>query len=189
MINNDQKHYINSINRLNEERLCCFQKDHMKFGEACQRTFDFCCNKEEEEELCISFQQEEPCILQIYEEEEIHEEYSCEEEEECIDKIDSMDEFQNYLDRANELISSLPTFDKIKFHVENLLSLLPSDDIEKDLADLLEPLRIKLDIKIETIKNINMIGCVKSKYEKSIKVLRSEIARLNKSNQDLKKSY
>ena len=65
-------------------------------------------------------------------------------------------------------MSSLPAYDQIKFHVENLLSLLSEEeDLTPEIEDLIEQLKIKLCVN-DVSKNANMVGCFKSQWKKSM---------------------
>lgn len=67
-----------------------------------------------------------------------------------------------------------------------MLSLLEKEDITSELEELLNPLKMWFFKDNEKIKNVNMVGCLRSQWKNSMQNLRCKIARLTKSIQNQK---
>ena len=111
--------------------------------------------------------------IDVYEEDDF--------EEDLNEEEDADHEYFEGNEKLNELLSSLLAYDQIKFHVENLLSLLSEEeDLTPEIEDLIEQLKIKLCVN-EVSKNAHMVVCFISQWKKSMINLRCQIERLTKT--------
>ena len=197
IIENDQQNYNKAIECLNAHQKNDIQQHFIDFNRTCSNTFNNACKDDTNDECQLLFDNAQNPMDQVNSNEEhipkidinFIEDKSCayseedeeEEEEECNEINDN---YQIYIDKANELLQNLPEFDKIRYHIESLISVLSYEKIDFNFDDLIKPLKSRIDIREEKTRNVNMIGCIKYKYSQSMKKLRCEIARMSKQIQE-----
>ena len=172
-MNNDQTEYESIISNRMESEFSNFQQLQTNFGIAFSNTFNLisfdhyeneniCETENEQDQLdCTSISSNNDNLtIDVYEEDDF--------EEDLNEEEDANHEYYEGNEKLNELLSSLLAYDQIKFHVENLLSLLSEEeDLTPEIEDLIEQLKIKLCVN-DVSKNANMVGCFKSQWKKSM---------------------
>lgn len=114
------------------------------------------------------------------EEDDDEDEFFGEEKEEFLDSEEKKEMLKLSIEKANNLLFKLPSLEKIKYHIECLLSLLPNEESDTNIEEILEPLKIHM--KIDQPRFHNMLGCRQFQWQKATKNLNLQIARLQKKN-------